>query len=84
MLIPSPYKGLSIRLGTDVINVHDVKQGVVYFGRYRDGADHLPFNCLRLYQMPKQDFVDSFGRSLIDGAIAFSRIEAPATERMMT
>ncbi len=76
VLIPTPYKGLSLRLGTDVINVHDVKQEVVYYGIYRDGADHLPFNCLHLYQMPEQDFIEGFGRALIDGAIAFSRIVA--------
>ena len=76
VLIPRPYKGLSLRLGTDVINVHDVKQEVVYYGKYRDGADHLPFNCLHLYQMPEQDFIEGFGRALIDGAIAFSRIVA--------
>ena len=76
MLIPRPYKGLSLRLGTDVINVHDVKQEVVYYGKYRYGADHLPFNCLHLYQMPEQDFIEGFGRALIDGAIAFSRIVA--------
>ena len=74
--IPTPYKGFSLRLGTDVINVHDVKQGIVFYGKYRDEADHLPSRCLHLYQMPERDFVDSFGRALIDGAIAFSRIEA--------
>ena len=68
--VPSPYKGLTLRLGDVEINVHQVDNGVVYYGKYELGEDWPA----RMYMMPVDDFMNSAGRSIIDGAVAYSRI----------
>lgn len=71
VLIPHPYVGLTARLGTVEINVHDVKGGLVYYGRYEDGER----GTWNLYRKPVDEFTDSLGRSILDGAAVFSLLE---------
>jgi hypothetical protein len=72
--IPEPYAGLSFRLGRREVNVHEVKDGIVYFGMYCDDAEDSPYRCTNLYQLPVDEWIDSAGRALLDGAVAFSRL----------
>lgn len=69
--IPSPYTGLTLRLGAQEVNVHSVSDGVVYYGKYEDGEE-LP---VAMYRMREEDFINSAGRSILDGALVYSRIQ---------
>ena len=61
---------LQAKLGAQEVNVHDVSNGVVYYGKYEDGEEWP----VRLYRMREEDFINSAGRSIIDGASVYSRI----------
>jgi hypothetical protein len=74
VLIPQPYQGLTARLGRREANVHEVKDGIVYYGMYDDDADDCPYRCVALHRKPVEDFVNSLGRAILDGAVTFSLI----------
>lgn len=75
--IPHPYTGLTARLGRQEINVHDVTDGIVYYGKYDDDADDAPYHCIALFQLPVEDFINRLGRAILDGAVTFSMLTAP-------
>lgn len=72
VLIPNPYKGLTARLGRREVNVHEVRDGIVYYGLYDDDAEDAPYHCVAAYQLPQEDFINRLGRSILDGAVTFS------------
>lgn len=65
-----PYKGLTARSGKREINVHEVKDGIVYYGLYDEDADDCPFYCLGLYQLPVEAFIDRLGGHMARGDAA--------------
>lgn len=74
--IPHPYKGLTARQGKREVNVHDVHQGIVYYGLYDFERDDAPYYCIGLYQLPMQEFMDRIGGHLARGdAEVFSLVD---------
>ena len=68
--IPHPYAGLTARQGKREVNVHEVREGVVYYGLYDEDADDRPCYCIGLYRMPVEDFIDRLGGHLARGDAA--------------
>jgi hypothetical protein len=71
VLIPHPYQGLTVRLGDREANVHEVKDGTVYYGMYRDDPGFYPA-CVGLYRKSAEEFINSLGRAILDGAMVYS------------
>jgi hypothetical protein len=69
-----PYPGLTARLGKLEANVHDVRDGIVYFGVYDDDADDCPCNCVALYRVSVEAFMNKLGKAIEDGAVLFSSL----------
>lgn len=65
--IPHPYRGLTARNGNREVNVHEVKDGVVYYGLYDFDRDDAPYYCIGLYQKPVEEFIDQLGGHLARG-----------------
>lgn len=65
----SPYVGMTLRLGKQEINVHDVKDGVVYYGKYDDDAHDAPEHCVALHQVSLSDWREQFEKALKEGAM---------------
>ena len=70
--ILKPYTGLSFRKGNKEVNVHEVKDGTVYWGYYEDG-DELPH---RLHRCGMSDWNKMVRKALDTGATAFSRVRS--------
>lgn len=71
-----PYRGFTARLGKREVNVHFVKDGVVYYGLYDDdAADVAPERCIGAYRLPVQDFMAQLDKEIKNGAVTFTRYE---------
>jgi len=68
------YKGLTFRKGEQEVNVHSCKDGIVYYGHYRDGDD-WPTD---LHQAPIDVFSNLAENAVEHGATAFSLLPANA------
>lgn len=80
--IPHPYRGLTARLDRREVNVHEVRDGIVYYGMYDDDADDCPYRCVACYQKTVEDFINSLGRAILDGAVTFSLITTRGQEEL--
>ncbi len=60
--------GASWRKGKQVVNIHDIKDGVVYYGKYDDDAHDRPEHCVGLFQRQIADFRAALKRAIKQGA----------------
>jgi len=58
--------GMTWRRGKREVNIHDVKDGVVYYGLYDDDAHDAPEHCIGLYQRTVADFSQALAALLAD------------------
>jgi len=65
-MIYEPYQCLTVKLGNLEANVHDVKNGEVYYGVYREGA------LIALYRKAVAAFMESVDLALAQGGTVFS------------
>jgi hypothetical protein len=73
--IPHPQRGISLLLGSREVNVHEVVDGEVMYGIYDETAHDNPCRCTGTYRMPIDRWIDAAGKSILDGAAPFCRLE---------
>ena len=71
---PAPTKGLTFRKGKREANVHDVKDGIVFYGVYLDGDD-LPAG---LYQATLDEWNKLATQAVEHGAEVFTMVRSNA------
>jgi hypothetical protein len=72
------YMGLCIRNDEkhQVVNVHSVHDGQVYYGRYSDLLeDDITDGFIGAYRSPENQFNDMIGRAVLDGAAVYTLLE---------
>lgn len=72
ILIPSPYTGLTLVKDDKEINVHEVRDGKVYYGLYRTYLIEEDAMPIAMYQLPEEEWITRAGKAILDGAICFS------------
>lgn len=75
---PNAYAGLCIRNEKlkQTVNVHFIRDGVVYYGKYDDALDNqYDDGCFGVYRTPVDDFNGSIGRAVMDGHAVYSLLE---------
>ena len=68
----APLRGLTLRLGSRIVNVHDVIRGAVYWGTYTDGRA-MPDE---LHQCSTAKWHELARRAVAGGAVALTLIHA--------
>ena len=74
VLAMTPVKGLTYRKGKREANVHDVRDGIVYFGVYLDG-EALPSGA---YQATIEEWNRMAEQAVLHGAEVFTMVRANA------
>jgi len=71
--IPFPYRGLTARKGDREVNVHEVREGIVYYGLYDFPPLELDIDfpvCIGLYQLAVKEFIDLLRGHMMRGDVA--------------
>jgi hypothetical protein len=71
--VPAPVRGLTIRKGVREANVHEVKDGTVFYGIYLDGND-WPAG---IYRATLEEWDKLATQAVSHGAEVFSLVRAP-------
>jgi hypothetical protein len=66
--------GAAWRKGKIVVNIHDIKDGRVYYGKYDDDAHDAPEHCIGLFRVPIADFRAALRSEIKRGAVAVNTL----------